>query len=148
MLRVVLDTNVALSLYAFTDSQFAPIRAAAVKNALAFYTDEHCFSEFVRVLNYKQIKLNDEQQKLCANTYRAQTHWVALDAAGDDTGPLPKCRDRDDQKFLELAQRANANILVSADRLVLGVGKKPSFSKRFEIITPQDMLKRILIGAE
>jgi uncharacterized protein len=143
--RVVLDTNVALSLYAFTNSQFAPIRAAGIQNKLEFYTDDHCFAEYVRVLNYKQIKLSVEQQKFCADAYRNEVEWVSLVTDLNDKLPLlPKCRDRDDQKFLELTQRAKANILVSADRLVLGVGKKPSFPKGFEIITPQEMLKRVL----
>jgi predicted nucleic acid-binding protein len=33
--------------------------------------------------------------------------------------PLPRCKDRDDQKFLELAARCDANMLVSKDKALL-----------------------------
>ena len=33
--------------------------------------------------------------------------------------PLPRCRDADDQKFLELAARTGADLLVSKDKALL-----------------------------
>jgi predicted nucleic acid-binding protein len=50
--------------------------------------------------------------------------------------PLPKCRDRDDQKFLELAQRAEAAWLVSKDRELLRMAKRIARDFGFSIGLP------------
>lgn len=50
--------------------------------------------------------------------------------------PLPKCRDRDDQKFLELAHRAGAAWLVSKDRELLRMAKRIARDFGFSIGLP------------
>ncbi|MDP2132805.1 MAG: PIN domain-containing protein, partial [Sulfuritalea sp.] len=47
-LRVVLDTNVLVSLYVFADSRFAPLRAQVDSGAWQAVTNESCFGEFRR----------------------------------------------------------------------------------------------------
>jgi uncharacterized protein len=142
--RVVLDTNIALSLYAFKDSRFAAIREARDRGELIFLTNDECFKEFVRVLGYRQIRLEEQQRDGVAARYRNALEFVQPnlpDAASRP--PVPKCRDRDDQKFLELANLGMAEVLISADAMVLGVARKPTFSKAFEIITPQKMMDKL-----
>jgi uncharacterized protein len=141
-LRVVLDTNIALSLYAFKDSRFAAIRAARHTGHIVFISGTACFQEFERVLGYKQIRLEKVTQAEVAQRYRSEVEWVD-NPLSNDLAPLPKCRDKDDQKFLELANHSLAHVLVSADAMVLGVARKPSFAKQFEIITPDKMLERV-----
>jgi predicted nucleic acid-binding protein len=50
--------------------------------------------------------------------------------------PLPKCRDRDDQKFLELAHRTGAAWLVSKDRELLRMAKRIARDFGFAIGLP------------
>ena len=63
---------------------------------------------------------------------------VMTDEAGQALGtqPLPKCKDRDDQKFLELAHAARANWLVSKDRALLKLDKRTARDFGFRIAQP------------
>lgn len=51
-----------------------------------------------------------------------------------DQPSVPKCRDADDQKFVELAYRAGADALVSGERALLDL----SGATPFPILTPAE----------
>ncbi|CAH2916017.1 MAG: hypothetical protein CPSOU_2824 [uncultured Paraburkholderia sp.] len=57
-------------------------------------------------------------------------------AQPEDALPLPKCKDRDDQKFLELAHAAQAHWLISKDRAVLKLAKRIARDFGFQIAQP------------
>ncbi|CAJ4795180.1 toxin-antitoxin system toxin component, PIN family [Burkholderia pseudomallei] len=63
---------------------------------------------------------------------------AAARAPADDAPPrpLPKCRDRDDQKFLELAYTARADWLVSKDRALLKLTRRTERDFGFRIAQP------------
>lgn len=48
--------------------------------------------------------------------------------------PLPRCKDRDDQKFLELAARCQVDILVSKDKALLRLKGRTTLD--FRIMQP------------
>jgi predicted nucleic acid-binding protein len=50
---------------------------------------------------------------------------------------LPRCRDPDDQKFLEAALAAHADFLITKDRALLHVARRRSRALPFRIVTPQ-----------
>jgi predicted nucleic acid-binding protein len=50
---------------------------------------------------------------------------------------LPRCSDRDDQKFLELARDAKANILLTKDKALLKLARKTQQAGLFRIMLPQ-----------
>ena len=52
-----------------------------------------------------------------------------------DTPPLPRCKDPDDQKFLELALRCGADFLVSKDNALLRLKGRTRLP--YAIVTPQ-----------
>ena len=60
--RVVLDTNVLLSLFVFADSRYAPLRARLEGGGLIALTDARCLGEFRRVLAYPMFSLDDDAQ--------------------------------------------------------------------------------------
>ena len=65
-----------------------------------------------------------------------------------DAPPLPKCRDRDDQKFLELAHAAKADWLVSKDRAVLKLAKRTARDFGFRIAQPAPFVSSFEAGFE
>ena len=136
--RVVFDTNVLLSLWVFDESRFAPLRALIDQGEWIALTDEHCLAEFRRVLGYDQFNLSVERQ--------AQIHaaYSAIAQAGHErktfSAPLPRCSDRDDQKFLELARDANAGWLVTADKALLKMARRNKLAGLFYIVTPDAVL--------
>jgi predicted nucleic acid-binding protein len=53
---------------------------------------------------------------------------------------LPRCADRDDQKFLELARDAAADWLVTADKALLKLARRDRLRGLFRILTPERAL--------
>ena len=97
--RVVLDTNVLLSLFVFADSRYARLRERLTAGELIALTDGRCLGEFRRVLAYPMFSLADAAQRAAFDAYTALSGIVP---AAAEPLALPQCRDPDDQKFLEL----------------------------------------------
>jgi predicted nucleic acid-binding protein len=143
--KIVFDTNVLLSLFAFSDSQFAPLRAKIEVGEWLAYTDDDCLAEFRRVLAYPQFGFDQARQDKAYADYLALAHCLPISAKRDNAAaqPLPRCKDRDDQKFLELARDAEASWLLSSDKAVLRVGRAGRIRHLYEIIKPDEALRRV-----
>ena len=115
MLRIVLDTNVVLDLFHWANVDAVPIMAALEAGRIECLVDESTLDELRRVLTYPQLKLTPD---MIAERYARYSGLVTVVPACE-AGPLPRCKDRDDQKFLELAERSGADLLVSKDKALL-----------------------------
>jgi hypothetical protein len=67
--RVVLDTNVLLSLFVFADSRYARLRERLTAGELIALTDGRCLGEFRRVLAYPMFSLADAAQRAAFDAY-------------------------------------------------------------------------------
>ncbi|MCB1634184.1 MAG: putative toxin-antitoxin system toxin component, PIN family [Xanthomonadales bacterium] len=133
-LRAVLDTNVWLDLLLFGDTGSAGIRRAIDKGRLLPLLDAGCLEEFRRVLGYAQWALSTERQQ---QLWQAARHWLQ-DPLGPLPPALPRCRDPDDQKFLELAARGGAQMLLTRDRDLLMLARRCRKLGLFHILSPAD----------
>ena len=130
MLRLVLDTNVVLDLYHWANTDAVPIMAALEAGRIECFADERTLDELQRVLTYPQLKMTPE---MIVDRYQRYRNLVQLIPAGE-APPLPRCKDRDDQKFLELAARCGADILVSKDKALLKLRGRTKLA--FQIVKP------------
>ena len=130
MLRFVLDTNVVLDLFHWANTDAVPIMAALEAGQIECFVDERTLDELRRVLTYPQLKMTPDMIAERYSRYRALVHLVP---AGD-APPLPRCKDRDDQKFLELAARCGADTLVSKDKALLKLRGRTKLG--FQIMKP------------
>ncbi len=137
--RVVLDTNVLVSLYVFADSRFAPLRARIESGEWQAITNDACLGEFRRVLAYPMFALTEAQQRDAMATYSAHVAHFA-DPPPDAVAALPRCSDRDDQKFLELARDSAADWLVTADKALLKLARRDRLRGLFRILSPEAAL--------
>lgn len=137
-LRVVFDTNVLLSLFVFKDSRFAPLRGEVAAGRWIALTSAPCLAEYRRVLGYPLFSLTDERQEAAYAAYLTLVHTI--DAVPQDAIALPKCKDHDDQKFLELARDGAAHWLVTADKLLLRLRRGRRMDPLFRILTPDEAL--------
>lgn len=130
-MRLVLDTNVVLDLVVFHDPGAAPLLAAIEACRVTLLTTAECLAELRRVLAYPEFKLDPAGQD------RAY-EWYAAWAEVIDTPPpeplLPRCRDADDQKFLDLAWAAKADRLVTKDKALLELARRVAKLGRFAIV--------------
>ncbi|UCV12773.1 putative toxin-antitoxin system toxin component, PIN family [Dechloromonas denitrificans] len=115
MLRLVLDTNVVLDLFHWANLDAVPIMAALEAGRIECFADERTMDELQRVLTYPQLKLTPD---MIVERYQRYSALITLVPPGE-APPLPRCKDRDDQKFLELTARCGADILVSKDKALL-----------------------------
>ncbi|MCX8017935.1 MAG: putative toxin-antitoxin system toxin component, PIN family [Rhodocyclaceae bacterium] len=137
-LRVVFDTNVLLSCFVFADSRFSPLWAAVAAGRWQALTSPACLAEYRRVLGYPAFSLSHERQEAAYADYLALA--LLIDATPPGALPLPKCRDHDDQKFLELARDGGADWLVTADKALLKLGRGRRLDGLFRILTPAEAL--------
>ena len=138
MRRVVLDTNVLVSLWIFADSRYAPLRTALEDGRWQALTSAPCLAEFERVLDYPQFAVAPERQRQALAEYRRFA--ASVDAAPESPAPLPRCKDKDDQKFLELARDGKAEWLVTADRALLVLARRQKLAHLFRIVAPDAAL--------
>lgn len=140
-LALVLDTNVVLDLLHFNDPAVAPIRHALQAGYAVCCSNAACRDELAHVLSRARFKIPEHEARRILDEYAA----LALPcdtAAGAALPPLPQCRDPDDQKFLELAQAAKADLLVTKDKALLALAKKAG-RLGLHILTPAQAVARI-----
>lgn len=145
--RVVLDSNVWIDILVFDDPATRPIRAALECGTLVALIDNRCLTELDRVLDYPQFQARAVDKAATLATVARLTQQVATQPADADARPLPKCKDRDDQKFLELAHAAQADWLVSKDRALLKLAKRTARDFGFRIAQPAPFTEACALGA-
>lgn len=133
----VLDTNVVLDLFVWDNPAAEPLRAMIRAGEMRCLSDQECLDELARVLTYPKLNLDAAaQQSIHANYLACCT--VLLNQRPEHASPiLPRCSDRDDQKFLALAFRAKADYLLTRDNALLKMSKHMrKFAPQLAIITP------------
>lgn len=163
-MRVVLDTNVCLDAFVFADPRAARLVAALASGEAEAVTRADCRDEWLAVLRYPALKLDEAGIAVAVARFDAavtllpratavetqlpvEASSVALAPieitaatpfAETTTATLPRCRDPDDQKFLELAAASGAAVLFSRDAEVLRLGRRTKRDGLFAIMKPED----------
>ena len=127
---LVLDTNCVLDLLLFQDASCQPIAHWLGTGQAQIMVTSAMLEELQRVLGYADFALSAAQQHSISARYAAMS--VLLTPAEMPPLPLslslPRCRDPDDQGFLDLAaalaataaaNAAGAVLLISRDKAVL-----------------------------
>jgi putative PIN family toxin of toxin-antitoxin system len=136
--RIVLDTNVCLDLFVFNDPRWAQLLSALHDGSIHAVTRADCRMEWLVVLGYRQLALDEARRTSCAAQFDALITCIA--PAPKSGIRLPVCSDGDDQKFLELARDASAQILITKDKALLKLGRKTVQGGLFRIIKPEAWL--------
>lgn len=138
-LRVVLDTNVVMALWHFDDPRLAALKAWAEQAAVQLLANPPSLGELARVLAYRQFAISSERQAALLADYAARVDVLPEpdDAQLAALARLPRCGDRDDQKFIELAIYGQAQVLVSRDKLVLKLARRRELRDQLLILTPE-----------
>lgn len=132
--RVVIDTNVLLDLLVFHDPRWHALLQALESGEVQAYTRVDCAREWEIVLTYSHLPLDDSSRRHAQQAFaRLLRVWEEPPL---DT-PLPICKDKDDQKFLELARDCSASSLVTKDRALLKLARWTRKRAMFEIVGPQ-----------
>jgi len=136
--RIILDTNVCLDLFVFYDPRWAPLLASIEAGAVEAVTRADCRAEYMIVLHYAHLPLDETTRPLAAARFDALIKVVAPPVSG---ARLPVCTDKDDQKFLELARDAAVDVLITKDKALLKLARKTVQAGMFKILVPEAYLK-------
>ena len=119
---VVLDTNIVLDAFVFSDPATLALRAGLQDGSLQWIATPDMRIELARVLGYAQIV-----PRLAFYGLQADDVLAAFDRHAQRVDAAPKapvtCADPDDQIFIDLAVRHRCALL-SKDRAVLRMRKR------------------------
>lgn len=129
----MLDTNAWLDLVVFNDPALRglddTIRAGHVRVA----TDTRAMDELSRILGSSKLALDRTTAEPCMQRVRELSTLVEVTAP-----PLPRCRDVDDQMFLEIAASVGASWLMTRDAELLRMSRRMTRDHGVAIVTPDD----------
>lgn len=119
--RLVIDTNVLLDLFFWKDPGSTSLLAALEARRFDAFSSPRTLEEFAEVLSRPQFSLQNEAQR---DIFRS---WLALSQCVHVTSISPaRCRDTDDQKFLELCVQVAPCFLVTKDKRLTRAARKLS----------------------
>lgn len=137
--RVVLDTNASLALFAYADPSCAALLAALREGRLQAVANLATRTEWLQVLAREALRLDDKRRSRAVQLFDALVTTIGTDpAAARAAVSLPRCRDRDDQMFLELARDAGALALYTRDRELLKLSRRTQRLAGFVVLRPED----------
>lgn len=115
--RVVLDTNIVLDVFVFDEPSLQVLKAALLARQLDWIATPSMRDELQRVLGYPNIVrwLSKTGKRAEQVLSEADAHWHMLPESAVASA---RCRDPDDQKFIDLAV-AHTALLLSKDHAVL-----------------------------
>ena len=134
--RVILDTNIWLDWLVFHDSGISYLKLAVEEHRAEIFIDADCEAELERVLAYDLARhtLDAAAQAACLAECRRIAKRIDAPAPAAECKLLPRCADEHDQKFLELALAARADVLVTKDHKLLELARR---TKPFRIMNPR-----------
>ncbi len=135
--RIVLDTNVCLDLFVFRDPRWSQLHAALKNGSVEAITRDDCRMEWSIVLRYPHLKLDDAARVEVAAEFDALIRCTRIPEVNDTAFKLPICKDKDDQKFLELSRDIQADVLITKDKALLKLARKTRRDGLFSIMTPE-----------
>ena len=141
-LRVVLDTNVVLSALLFrggTMRHFAPLWQ---QERIQPIVSKPIVQELLRVLAYPKFRLTAQDTEDLLADYIPYCDVVNVEGHFNVLLHVKTCRDPKDQMFLDAAQIAGVDFLVTGDGDLNAVNDPLGTHHRFQICKPADLLGR------
>jgi putative PIN family toxin of toxin-antitoxin system len=119
--RVVFDTAVIVSALVFPGGRLAWLREAWRTGGVVPLVSRPTVEELIRVLAYPKFKLTASEREDLLGDFLPYAEVLEKKNAG---AALPKCRDPEDQMFIELAAAADAGAIVTGDKDLLALAKR------------------------
>ncbi|MCB1555079.1 MAG: putative toxin-antitoxin system toxin component, PIN family [Xanthomonadales bacterium] len=121
--KVVIDTQTWIDLLHFGDPRCEPLAGALQARRVTAFRDDATKRELIRVLGYAPFALSDTARAALLQRFMALSHDWSPSVDGS-AARLPRCRDPDDQMFLELAHRSGVDVLISRDKALLALDRR------------------------
>ena len=120
-MRVVCDTNTVVSALLFEHGRLSWLREHWRGDGVAVLVSRPTVEELIRVLAYPKFTLDKSAIDALLADYLPFTEPVVV----SPLARAPKCRDKNDQMFVDLAIRGQADVLITGDRALLAMDFGP-----------------------
>lgn len=137
---VVLDTNAVLDWLWFADRAIEPLAAAVKSGACLWLQTDAMRDELRHVVTHRLPPRPGAERALVDAGCARWAHRVEAPPPGS-----LRCRDDDDQVFVDLALAAGARWLVSRDRELLALRRR-ALAYGTEIVTPAGWAAAMALG--
>ena len=128
-LRLVIDTNILVSAAIKPDGLQRTVLLLATTKPATLYISEAILAEYREVLTRPELKIRKGLRQQLLQLIRSKSHSVKPSRA------LMVTKDPDDNKFLECADAARADYLVTGNARHF-----PKFWKKTKVITSREFL--------
>ena len=128
-LRLVLDTNILVSAALKPDGLQRTVLVLAVTPPARLYVSDAIFVEYRAVLARPELRIRKGLQRQLLQLVRNRSHSVTV------SRPLQATKDPDDNKFLECADAARADYLVTGNQRHF-----PRFWKGTKVISSREFI--------
>jgi len=128
-LRLVLDTNIVASAALKPAGLQRTVLSLALTKPARLYLSAAIFQEYRDVLSRPEFHIRKGLRRQLLRFIKTKAHWVA------PAGRLRVARDPDDNMFVECADAARADYLVTGN-----IRHFPRYWKRTKIITSREFL--------
>lgn len=143
--RVVLDTNTVMALWWWQDPALDALARALDAGVFQPVARADTLDELAHVLAYRQFGVPPERQSALLAAYASRC--ADCPPPADEPALLPRCRDADDQKFLEVARDAGAALLLSRDKALLRTDRHSLLRPLFRVRTPEAVCAELAASA-
>ncbi|MCO5105981.1 MAG: PIN domain-containing protein [Burkholderiaceae bacterium] len=142
-MKAVLDTNVWLDWLVFGDPGVAAIVRGVERGALRVLGSDETRAELLDVIGRPLFGLDGRAR---ADAAAAYDRWVRPCASAPACALA--CRDRDDQKFVDLAVAERADWLVTKDKAVLALARRAARLHALSIVRPDAASLRAVLSGD
>lgn len=121
MKPIILDTNILLDIFVFEDTRASQLRNAILNRQIMTYSSQATIEELADVISRPLFSIEDQRQT------EIILQWQAVSQSMNEAqiGVAPwKCRDPDDQIFLDIAFTVRPSILISKDHELLSLATR------------------------
>lgn len=119
-MKLVIDTNILLDWFVFQNPSVKSLITALQASQAKWLATEPMLEELNRVLHYPLLLAWKSDLKAIEGLIKT---YVCLCSVPKETAPT-FCADPDDQKYLDLAWTAQANRLLSKDKLLIKAARR------------------------
>lgn len=129
MIRVVLDTNIIVSALLQSLGPSAQIFLMSLGGSIKLCVSANIYAEYEEVISRPRLNRSQETIASTLQSIREQAFWVR------PTEQIEACLDPDDNIFLECAQTAGADYIVTGN-----LKHFPSCWKSTKVVSPRRLL--------
>lgn len=133
-MKIVLDTNVLIS-YALGNPEIKMILNYITSIDSEIFADNRLMHEYKVIANRRKLKLNDEAKENLKDWISNNIREIIINS------PIVKFNpDRQDSKLIEIANSANCDYIISADKPLVN---RASHLTNAKLVTPELFLEII-----